>query len=291
MGDTKIEWATKVWNPITGCEPVSEGCRNCYAKRMAKRLAGRCGYPKGDPFRPGTVHEDHMDDPLKWKNPERVFVCSMGDLFHSNAWFWQIRAVWNVMRQAKQHQFVVLTKRPQRMYSVAYDLAVWPPLRNAWLGVSVKDQTTADERIPILLRTPAARRVVSYEPALGPVDFNAVPMPDGDTLGSGLFNHGEGAGIDWLIAGGETGPGARPAHPDWFRSARNQCEAAGTPFFFKGWGEWLPSGQVGNGCHGEIPKGMRYHNFGDCISANVGKARSGRLLDGSEHNRTPEASA
>lgn len=229
MGTTKIEWADRVWNPITGCSPISEGCRNCYAKRMAKRLAGRCNYPVDDPFRPGTWHEEHAYDPLHWKQPSMVFVCSMGDLFHDAVNLADIGEVWETMRFSPQYvTFIVLTKRPERMLEIARKFAGYKcygekPLPNVWLGVSVENQATADERIPLLLRTPAAKHIVSYEPALGPVDFSGF-LPQCECVTPG---------IDWLIAGGETGPGARPAHLDWFRSARDQCQETGVPFFLK----------------------------------------------------------
>src|SRR3990170_4343202 len=164
MANTKIEWATKSWNPITGCTKVSAGCQNCYAKRMAKRLAGRYGYPKDNPFAV-TPHPERLQEPLSWKKPQRIFVCSMGDLFHEAVSFSFVRRVLDIVDSCPQHTFLFLTKRPERME--------YYPRRNVWLGVSVENQETEDERIPLLLQPPAAKRFVSYEPALGPVDFSA----------------------------------------------------------------------------------------------------------------------
>lgn len=229
---TKIEWATETWNPISGCTPVSEGCQNCYAKRMAQRLRGRFGYPPYpyDPFSP-TIHYDKIDQPLKWKKPRRVFVCSMGDLFHQGVeYHWQIATFSAMIRAAetgRQHTFLLLTKRPAEMQrfikSRDYErLRHNKPTDHIWLGVTAENQKRADERIPVLLQIPAAKRFVSIEPMLGPVDL-------------GLY-YGERFYLptpDWVIVGGETGPGARPMNPDWARSVRDQCQEAGVPFFFK----------------------------------------------------------
>ena len=186
MAQTKIEWADAVWNPVTGCTPISEGCQNCYAERMATRLKGRYGYPEDEPFKV-TLHPEKLKEPLKWKKPRRVFVCSMGDLFHEQVPDGYIAKVWEVMSNASQHTFLVLTKRPQRMEDFlarlgwyTHDREVNPAeavldeggkytLKNVWLGVTAENQQRADERIPILLQIPAALRFVSIEPMLGPV--------------------------------------------------------------------------------------------------------------------------
>ncbi len=263
MGATKIEWAEKVWNPVTGCTPVSAGCERCYAKRMANRLRGRCGYPADDPFRV-TVHPEKLGEPMRWRKPRRVFVCSMGDLFHEDVTDATIATVWAVMQVRTQHTFCVLTKRPGRMRDLVGTLpplmekfapnslkqaaectfGPWP-LPNVCLGVSAEDQATADARIPILLQTPAAVRFVSVEPMLGPVDLIGY-------FPHCLENHPfpslcrepdhERTGLNWVICGGETGSGARPMDPDWSRSLRDQCAAAGVPFFFKGRG-WAGYGK------------------------------------------------
>lgn len=241
MNRTSIEWADVTWNPITGCTPVSEGCQNCYAKRMAQRLRGRCGYPEDEPFRV-TVHENRLKEPLKWRKPRMVFVCSMGDLFHEDIDPEDIQdALW-YMEQASQHTFLILTKRPDnaRTYlRVFYSQRTMP--ENIWFGVTAENQQRADERIPILCEIPAAVRFVSVEPMLGPVRIKTLRELHEGAAGMNLdpaffsFNNinPNGLDVDWIICGGETGPGARPMHPDWVRSLRDQCQDAEVPFFFK----------------------------------------------------------
>jgi len=263
MSTTKIEWTRdingnpgKTWNPITGCSPVSEGCEHCYARRMAQRLKGRYGYPKDDPFRV-TFHPDRLDQPLKWKKPRMVFVCSMGDLFHEIVTEWQWIEVFDVIRRCitngggSGHKFLILTKRPWTMKLVLEKLN-WNGERltfnrgtpfihlcgdDVWLGVTAENQQRADERIPILLQIPAAVRFVSIEPMLGPVDLTFInPFDDFHT--DALDTPDPSYKLHWVILGGETGPGARPMHPDWARSVQNQCQAAGVPFFFKKHGDY-----------------------------------------------------
>lgn len=228
MGITKIEWADRSWNPVTGCTKVSEGCANCYAERMAKRLAGRAGYPRDEPFRV-TEHWDRMKQPLHWRKPARVFVVSMGDLFHADVPESFIDKVLEVIAACPQHVFMVLTKRPQYMQQKLYGVTENAPIRtlgggdylpNLWLGVSAENQQRADERIPILLDTPAAVRFVSCEPLLGPIDLH-------------LEQQSEGHKLDWIVAGAESGPGRRKAEWDWFGDLRDQCEWFGVPFFLK----------------------------------------------------------
>jgi len=223
---TKIEWTDETWNPITGCTPISEGCRNCYARRMAHRLRGRCGYPKDDPFRV-TLHRDKVYDPHGWRKPRLVFVCSMGDLFHKDVPLDWIEAVWSAMVVAEAHVFQVLTKRPARMLEF---VTSWidhmragskAPVKNIWLGVTAENQARADERIPILLKIPAAVRFVSIEPMLEPVELRS-------WVGKGDMPY-----LDWVIVGAETGPGKRPMKTEWALDVKRQCEAAGVPFFFK----------------------------------------------------------
>jgi len=310
---TTIEWADRTWNPITGCTPVSEGCAHCYAERMAKRLRGRYGYPADDPFRV-TLHPDRLDEPLRWRKPSMVFVCSMGDLFHEDVPDEFIEQVFGVMAAMSEHVFLVLTKRPLRMaafmergfsseMAVAYeeigqrDLpetmreyapgdSTFPldpelPLPNVWAGTSVENQAAADERIPHLLRTPAAKRFLSCEPLLGEVDIvapigRAFARECGIDLVSarpvGMAGH---HGIDGAIVGGESGPGARPMHPDWPRRIRDDCVAAGVPFFFKQWGDNQGPGSGLKG-HPSFEAGYR-----------PGAKKGGRLLDGREWNEMP----
>lgn len=222
---TKIEWTDETWNPITGCTPTSEGCQNCYAKRMATRLRGRYGYPKDNPFKV-TFHPDRLAQPLKWKKPRRIFVCSMGDLFHKSVPNLTIDLIWEKMKKCPKHTFLILTKRPERLLK-DYDNS--DPLPNVWLGVTAENQARADERIPMLLQIPAAVRFVSLEPLLGPVDFTDRPLDPESTMGewSDLDQ------LNWVIVGGESGPGARRMRIDWVRSVRDQCQEAGVPFFFK----------------------------------------------------------
>jgi protein gp37 len=280
---THIEWTRgddgtpgATWNPVTGCTMVSAGCTNCYAMGLAgTRLAhhpSRAGLTResgGRPVWTGEVrlNEQWLDQPLRWRRPRRIFVCAHGDLFHEavpDAW---IDRVFAVMALAPQHQFQVLTKRPDRMqeyfkarregdpWAEAADyladrlglkdhpVVLEPrdiPLPNVWLGVSVEDQATADARIPHLLATPAAVRFVSAEPLLGPVDLTAVKrwspcsIPeyggDGHELLSCLLGPSR---LDWVIVGGESGPGARPMEAAWAESLRDQCRAAGVAFFMK----------------------------------------------------------
>ena len=201
MAKTKIDWADRVWNPVTGCTKISEGCRNCYAERMSKRLVGRCGYPKDNPFAV-TLHPNKLMEMFKWKKSQRVFVCSMGDLFHKDIELVWSRSIIKACQKSPEHTFFFLTKRPEHMKLVLETCPV-SDFPNLWLGVTVENQQAADERIPLLLQIPAAKRFISIEPMLGPVD-----LAPWDELFIPL-------GIDWVILGGETGPKARPLHPDW----------------------------------------------------------------------------
>ena len=285
---TKIEWAKETWNPITGCTKISEGCQNCYAERMAKRLAGRFGYPADDPFKPGTFHADKLQEPLKWKRPRKVFVCSMGDILHDKVDGSDLVKVFDVMVKCPQHTFIILTKRADRLawFNLNGPLIGKEPLPNLWLGVTAENQRTADERIPHLLRTEAVVKLVSVEPMLEAMDIsywlNGAPRLCG-------YDRWEQTHppLDWCVVGGETGPGARPMRPEWAESLRNQCNMAGVPFFFKSWGNWVAPSQMPLGTYREI------EDFGDGIGISdnplgVGKKRSGRLLDGREWNEYPE---
>lgn len=272
MAKTKIEWAEAVWNPITGCTPVSEGCQNCYARRMSKRLAGRCGYPKDDPFKV-TLHPERLEEPLQWKKPRRVFVCSMGDIFHPDVQPIWLAMIFNVIREYPQHTFMVLTKRPEIALEHTHNTMLSPyfGLSNLYLGVTAENQEQANKRIPVLLQIPAAIRFVSVEPMLGPVDLDMIAQEHKGIPGCidalrGVFWPALGdpdleydqritdlPRINWVICGGETGPGARPMHPAWVRSLRDQCVDSVTPFFFKSWGEWiLPVGAFGGPGGGPI---------------------------------------
>lgn len=387
MGDrSRIEWTEATWNPVrarnreTGgnghfCVHVSEGCRNCYAERMQPRFRNPIRYAAQDRAKVEIVLDDKMlTDPLRWRRPRMIFVCSMTDLFADFVTDAMIDKVFAVMALCPQHTFQVLTKRPERMRAwasdprtpfriarAAVDLwtdgavdaplmgATWPvrsigddafdpddivlecwPLPNVWAGTSAEDQDTAAARIPELLATPAAVRWISAEPLLGAVDvYGGDPDPrlGGVEAGPGLslgqwWRHDDPPGspprpgLDWVVCGGESGSKARPMHPDWARSLREQCKAAGVPFFFKQWGEWLPVGQTLPG-HGKVhgatavrPGRMKLHYGGTPMQAprhafaergvnfastadgrltfRVGKKAAGRLLDGVEHNGFPE---
>jgi len=313
MAKSKIEWTEYSWNPVSGCTPISEGCQNCYAKRMSKRLAGRCGYPADDPFRV-TLHPERLYEPLKWKKPRRVFVCSMGDLFHEDVPDEFTEKVFDVMATVSRHTFIVLTKRPRRLL----EFVKWQAHEtgegylnegNVWLGVTAENQARADERIPILLQIPAAVRFVSVEPMLGPVDLSSylsrcsscnAPINKNDSSWrwngicwghkcpdnppqSGYF--AAYAGVDWVICGGETGPGARPMHPDWVRNLRDQCQAAGISFFLKSWGEYCFPSQMPEETYQALQD--RY-NLDVEIPWKVGKKAAGRILDGRMWDEMPE---
>lgn len=287
---------------------------------------------KGKPVWTGEIRAapDHiLTQPLRWRRPRRIFVNSMSDLFHEAVPEALIDRVFAVMALAPQHTFQVLTKRPERMraYLMGYDcdgarrfhvahaagrmsdepdatssfVAMQPwPLSNVWLGVTAERQQEADERIPILLDTPAEKRFVSIEPMLGPVDLRRITVAGGwyDALSGWRDIQEPFAGIDecldWVICGGESGHAARPMHPDWARSLRDQCAAAGTAFFFKQWGEWAPLSQTDGGywpTDTETACRLRVDGTrGDdgWPMQRVGKARAGRVLDGVEHNAFPE---
>ena len=322
MADTNIDWADKVWNPVTGCTKISEGCRNCYAERMSKRLAGRCGYLKDNPFAV-TLHPEKLEEPLKWKKPQKIFVCSMGDLFHEKVPVDMIRSIFWTMLRCPQHRFLLLTKRPERAAEYFQELTRGDHRnvpKNIWFGVTVENQQAADERIPLLLHIPAAKRFISIEPMVGPVDIDRLAVIDGepsngtisgyllDGLTGEAWDHENGylseasevKGIGWVILGGETGPKASPLHPDWVRSVRDQCQAAGVPFFFKQWGEWaeVKTGGVLNkdicmSVDGFIDTADKnyvcFANESDGVHLRrVGKKAAGHLLDGKEYRELPE---
>ncbi|OBB15114.1 hypothetical protein A5761_15130 [Mycolicibacterium setense] len=314
--NTGIEWCDSTWNPVTGCTEVSPGCDHCYAKTFAERWRGTQGHY----FERGfdvQLRPDKLDQPLRWRRPRRIFVNSMSDLFHDQVPDEYIARVWAVMACSYRHTFQVLTKRHARMRSLLsserfvelFDVEFckvpdwvdrYPdldfarpeqvvhladgPLSNVWLGVSTENQQWADIRIPALLDTPAAVRFISAEPLLGPIDLL-------EHFGSGPAVRGGVAALDWVIVGGESGPGARPMHPDWARSLRDQCEAAGVPFLFKQWGEWVPQFDV-DGQPIDYPRIGRVTTEppdGDRHSAllRVGKKHAGRELDGRTWDQYP----
>jgi protein gp37 len=231
-----IEWTESTWNPVTGCTKISPGCKNCYAKRMAERLRlmGQPNYVNGFDL---TLQPQALELPLRWKKPQRIFVNSMSDLFHDDVPLDFIQRVFDVMRRAHWHEFQVLTKRAERLESLSPSIG-WSP--NIWMGVSVENAQYTS-RIDCLRRTSAAIKFLSIEPLIGPVG----PM--------------DLSGMHWVIAGGESGPGARPMKRAWVVDIRRQCRAARVAFFFKQWG-------------------------------GVNKKKSGRVLDGRLYDEMPATS-
>ena len=230
-----IEWTESTWNPVTGCNKVSPGCKHCYAERMAERLhaMGQPNYRNGFQL---TLQPQMLELPLHWKRPQKIFVNSMSDLFHKDVPLDYIKRVFDVMGRAHWHRFQVLTKRADRLVALDRNL-VWSS--NVWMGVSVEN-TDYDDRIDDLRRTGANVKFLSLEPLLGPLSKLDL------------------RGIDWVIVGGESGPGARPMQESWVTEIRDQCLAAGVSFFFKQWG-------------------------------GVNKKRAGRTLDGRTWDEMPPA--
>lgn len=302
---TRIEWADATFSPWRGCTKVSPACDNCYAEAYGKRF----GVAWGPGAKRVRASESYWCQPLAWDRkaakagrPLRVFCASLADVFDA-----EVPAAWrcdlfDLIEATPNLIWMLLTKRPNVALHFADCYAAWP-LPNVWLGVTAENQAMADLRVPLLLQVPADKRFISAEPLLGQVDLSAwlgrdepggLPLP---------YN----AGLDWVIAGGESGPGARPSHPDWFRSLRDQCAAAGVPYFYKQAGEWAPvparddlPGRPQMVRTGDIyiePNG-RYAPVKDDLSCEledrpvevlrrVGKKRAGRLLDGVEHSAVP----
>jgi len=206
---TKIEWTNKTWNPITGCSKISAGCLNCFAEKMAKRLAGRYGYSADEPFRPGTIHQDKFNEPLQWQKPYMVFVCSMADLFHPAVPNEIIDTVLNVCREAEHHTFQILTKRAERLV----EGFAFPD--NVWVGITAENQQTWNLRTPFLKQVQAGVRFVSCEPLLSDLEMGQIDW------------------LDWAIVGAESGTNVRPMDENWVRHIRNQCQETSVPFFYK----------------------------------------------------------
>ncbi len=268
MNKTKIDYLDYTWNPLAmRCTPVSEGCRNCWHLAMAKRLAknhtiDRDAQRAYSDIDGPSMNYVELEAPLHLRKSARIGVQFMGDLFHESIKREQTVEIVHIMRQSQKHTFFLLTKRPERMKNewilACKKLNMQFSPANVWLGVSVEDQKTADERIPILLQIPAAHRWVSVEPMLGAVDLKSYlfdrPCPACEGKNSDLCEYLDienrercvggwiqsdmSEPISWVICGGETGPGARPLDPEWVRSLRDQCIAAGIPFFFKNWGDY-----------------------------------------------------
>jgi len=299
---TKIEWCDEVWNVVTGCSKVSAGCEHCYAEAMSRRFDKDWKpWTKDNAAHNVKLHPERLEQPLHWRKPRRIFVASMGDLFHGEVLGSFITAAFLTMAETQRHTFLVLTKRAHRMRTWSEGMAkFWAitqrtdgqkgvdwPLPNVWLGVTAENQRTADERIPRLLETPAARRFVSCEPLLGPIDFTDAPLDPESTMSHwSLLDE-----IDWVIVGGESGPKARPMHPDWVRSIRDQCQAAGVSFHFKQWGEYICKDNASLDWEIIDYEGKFQPLFPNrdavepraCVKR-VGKKAAGRQLDGRQWN-------
>lgn len=350
--NTKIEWADASINPLVGCSKISPACDNCYAERMAARMvhnpavaqryAGTVDAHGKWTGQINVLPNELLEKARRMRRPRRIFVGSMSDMFHPHVPDGHIARIFTQMAMVGHHTYMLLTKRPDRMRELLsrHDMQdavrctlqrwrdeadlppqdFWWPLPNVWLGTTVEDQAHM-HRVVDLMGTPAALHYLSYEPALGAIDPTRIPVgmvDDGDVLNAltGTEYLGDAAytvpRLDWIIAGGETGPGARAAHPDWFRSLRDQCKAHDVPYFFKSWGEWLPAperqfnsfqyphqGYLSpdlpydelpgpSGANGEGVWGPEKLIAAGCAHVvRVGKARSGRLLDGVEHNAIP----
>lgn len=335
---TGISWADATWNPVAGCQHVSDGCENCYAAREAsgrlRHLPAYAGLATGGRFT-GEVRllPERLDKPYRWRKPRLIFVTSTSDLFHKGVPDQYIARVFAAMHDADWHIFQVLTKRPGRMrsllssdrfrdllarelsasrgpdYRYTSDQPRWP-LPNVWLGVSVENQHWASVRIPVLLDTPAVVRWVSAEPLLGPVSLHrwlrhGIPTRWITSQYPAEMAHFERApgtpALDWVVAGGESGPRARPAHPQWFRDLRDQCGYAGAAFHFKQWGEFRPYtyGVLARQLRSVALDGTAYEP-GDAASAGqrdlaamyrVGKHFAGRDLDGQTWDEYPQVAA
>jgi protein gp37 len=351
---SSIEWTDATWNPVRGCTRISDGCRNCYAEGIAARFSdpgqpfhGFAHRTASGPRWTGKLAlvPEALAAPLRWRKPRRIFVNSMSDLFHESLPDEVIEAVFAVMSLAPQHTFQVLTKRADRMRSfmefasldrcqaelcaaelVPVELIArarkdtingpWP-LPHVQLGVSAEDQRTAEERIPHLLRTRAAVRILSAEPLLGPIDLRRLRVP-GElyTLNALTGLHGveverqrapggdlrDGLAelprlprpipaLDWVIAGGESGRGARPAHPDWFRRLRDDCATTRTPFFFKQHGAWKHMPERAHFKEGFRQPWMRVESqlpgARPALMFQIGHAAAGAELDGRLHQEFP----
>ncbi len=303
MGDTSIEWTDKTWNPVTGCTKVSPGCDNCYAEAITNRF-------KRGPFEEIVLHPERLRQPWHWRKPRMIFTCSMSDLFHPKVPFDFVHCVRSTMAgPCAHHTFQVLTKRPGRMayfaneyidpIQINKEVQGWPS--NVWAGTSVESAKYLP-RLDVLARVPAGVRFVSCEPLLGPLDLRPwlsarVPC-EGYCSCDQYFDvaHGErcmsplSGSLQWVIVGGESGPRARPIHPQWVRDIRDQCEEAGVPFFFKQWGEWEPQGQHLKPA--ERSDFRHVHKWPDAVgvcrvSYRIGKKAAGAVLDGREHREIP----
>jgi protein gp37 len=332
MGDTSIEWTDKSWNPIAAyyegkrgwmCSKPSAGCKNCYSERLNLRLGNKLLYTAENAAKV-EWRLVNLDEPAKWKKPQKCFVESMGDLFHELIPDEMIGWIWSKMLEFPQHTFQVLTKRTGRMRELVTRFAKDAEakgLRSAdhiWLGTSVENQEQADKRIPELLKIPAKVRFLSCEPLLGHIDLWGFDEEAEVMRGVGIIESGgvtpstpdsppenyddSYAGIDWVIVGGESGPGARPMHPDWARSLRDQCQVAGVAFHFKQYGEWVTESGIGatklQPMNLQTMKVLDGRLAGQAFAVGyfedqlpllrVGKKAAGRVLDGRTWDELPQ---
>lgn len=321
--NSKIEWTDHTFNPWIGCQKVSPGCDHCYAEeRMDKRFHRVDWGPHGARVRTSAAN---WKQPLKWNREaaaagvrKRVFCASLADVFDNHASIdpqWRLD-LWELIGRTKNLDWLLLTKRPQNFYKMlpeSYGMPAWGNgWPNVWIGTTVENQEEANRRVPHLLAVPARLRFLSCEPLLGPVDLSVWigvhHHPGNDQSSPHLIElvraarRAIGPTLDWIICGGESGPGARPMHPDWARSLRDQCAAAGVAYHFKQWGEWEPrtewGGHLGGGRFETMmaimpdgsacPDDATPQYVGAHRMARVGKHRAGRLLDGVEHNDYPQ---
>lgn len=301
MGEnTKIEWTDFTFNPWRGCTKVSDGCKNCYAETLSKRNPATLGV-WGDQGTRVPAAESYWRQPFKWNKDaaragvrRRVFCASLADVFEDNpAVIPARRRLWDTIDQTRHLDWLLLTKRPENFakmlpwgYHTQYHPPAWP---NVWLGVTAENQEQADKRIPEMLKVSAAVRFISAEPLLGEIDLvRAIDVAidiNGQTECPAV--DGLSQWIHWVIVGGESGPGARPMHPDWVRSLRDQCTQAGVPFFFKQWGEWAPHYP---GDAWEPTDRTLFHYFsGGPKVWRIGKTKAGRQLNGRMWDEFPAA--
>lgn len=318
--NSKIEWTDHTFNPWTGCTKVSPGCDHCYAESWSKRAGDKVG--KWGPGAPRVrTNKANWRKPVQWeKNAakffeqhgrrQRVFCSSLADVFDNevpSSWRYDL---FNLILSTPSLDWLLLTKRignaarmidevlPESMKSLPPEHPLAWPWPNVWLGATITSQAEADRDIQKLLAVPARVRFLSMEPLLGPVDLTSIrQLLEGESYTEGnvlvrkstLERGADRPSVDWVIVGGESGPGARPMHPGWARSLRDQCQAAGVPFLFKQWGEWIPAGQsaAARVANGFAPI-KEFQHLDGWRMQRIGKKAAGRLLDGVEHNGFPE---
>lgn len=303
MQNSTISWTDHTFNLVWGCQKVSPGCTNCYAETLAKRYGFDVWGPAKTTAR-RTMSANYWRQPLRWNEAARkaekrarVFCCSMADVFEDHPTNAQERPrLWELIKQTPWLDWLLLTKRPENFRAFlpsGFRVEPWP---NVWLGTSVENQEYAEKRIPYLLDVPAKVRFLSCEPLLGPVELWRFDEEDQALRGIGIIRSGgmtpstpdslperyddSYAGIDWIIAGGESGHGARPMHPDWARSLRDQAQTAGVAFHFKQWGEYTP--------YRPNEKSLPSARIGARYLYRAGKHAAGRLLDGRTWDELPQ---